>query len=83
MGVPTKQLEIFPALVVFGDRSLEGSLIGDIADTREVMQFTHSHGLSAEIELVQPDGIAAAWSRLHRGDVQYRFVVDLEQLERS
>ena len=66
---------------MFGDRNLEGSLIGDIADTREMMQFTHS--LRAEIELVQPDGIAAAWSRLHKGDVQYRFVVDLEQLDRS
>ena len=83
VGVPTDQLEIFPALVVFGDRSLEGSLIGGIADTREMMQFAHSHGLSAEIELVQPDEIGIAWNRLHKGDVQYRFVVDLEQLDRG
>ena len=68
---------------MFGDRSLEGSLIGGIADTREMMQFAHSHGLSAEIELVQPDEIEAAWNRLHKGDVQYRFVVDLEQLNHS
>ncbi|GIS01634.1 MAG: hypothetical protein CM15mP103_01850 [Gammaproteobacteria bacterium] len=34
VGVPTDQLEIFPALIVFGDRALEGSLIGGIADTR-------------------------------------------------
>ena len=81
VGVPTNQLEILPALVVFGDRSLEGSLIGGIADTREMMQFAHSHGLSAEIELVQPDEIEIAWNRLHKGDVQYRFVVDLEQLD--
>ena len=80
VGVPTDQLEIFPALVVFGDRSLEGSLIGGITDTREMMQFAHNHGLSAEIELVQPDEIEIAWHRLHKGDVQYRFVIDLESL---
>ena len=80
VGVPTEQLEGFPALIVFGDRSLEGSLIGGIADTREMVQFAHSHGLGAEIELIQPDEIEKAWHRLHEGDVQYRFVIDLESL---
>ena len=80
VGVPTEQLEVFPALIVFGDRSLEGSLIGGIADTREMVQFAHSHGLGAEIELIQPDEIETAWHRLHEGDVQYRFVIDLESL---
>ena len=83
VGVPTEQLEIFPALIVFGDRALEGSLIGGIADTREMVQFAHSHGLGAEIELVQPDEIETAWHRLHEGDVQYRFVIDLESLADS
>ena len=80
VGVPTDQLEVFPALIVFGDRALEGSLIGGIADTREMMAFAHSHGVGAEIELIQPDEIETAWHRLHEGDVQYRFVIDLESL---
>jgi uncharacterized zinc-type alcohol dehydrogenase-like protein len=65
------------------DRALEGSLIGGIADTREMMEFAHSHGLGAEIELIQPDEIETAWHRLHEGDVQYRFVIDLESLADS
>ena len=80
LGVPTEQLEVFPALIVFGDRSLEGSLIGGIADTREMIQFAHQHGVGAEIELIQPEQIEAAWARLHDGDVQYRFVIDLSEL---
>ena len=80
VGVPTDQLEVFPALLVFGDRSLEGSLIGGIADTREMVQLAHRHGLGAEIELIQPEEIEGAWHRLHEGDVQYRFVIDLESL---
>jgi uncharacterized zinc-type alcohol dehydrogenase-like protein len=80
LGVPTDQLSVFPALIVFGDRSLEGSLIGGIADTREMMQFAHDHGLGADIELIQPEEIEAAWARLHDGDVQYRFVINLGSL---
>lgn len=80
LGVPTEGLNIFPALIVFGDRSLEGSLIGGLPDTREMMEFAHAHSLGAEIELIQPDEIEAAWHRLHQGDVQYRFVIDLRSL---
>ena len=57
-----------------------GSLISGIADTRELMEFAHRHGLGAEIELIQPEEIQTAWHRLHEGDVQYRFVIDLESL---
>ena len=81
--MPTEQLEVFPALIVFGDRSLEGSLIGGIADTREMVQFAHAKGIGAEIELIQPEEIEAAWHRLHDGDVQYRFVIDLASLTPS
>jgi len=80
LGVPTEDLSVFPALIVFGDRSLEGSLIGGISDTREMIQFAHEHGVGAEIELIQPDDIERAWHRLHAGDVQYRFVIDLRTL---
>jgi len=80
LGVPTEDLSVFPALIVFGDRSLEGSLIGGISDTREMIQFAHEYGLGAEIELIQPDDIERAWHRLHAGDVQYRFVIDLRTL---
>ena len=81
LGVPTEQLAVFPALIVFGDRSLEGSLIGGIADTREMVQFAHAKGIGADIELIQPEEIEAAWHRLHEGDVQYRFVIDLASLQ--
>jgi len=80
LGVPTEDLSVFPALIVFGDRSLEGSLIGGISDTRDMIQFAHEHGVGAEIELIQPDDIEGAWRRLHAGDVQYRFVIDLRSL---
>jgi uncharacterized zinc-type alcohol dehydrogenase-like protein len=83
VGVPTDQLAVFPALIVFGDRRLEGSLIGGMAATREMMQFAHAHGIGAEIELIQPEQIESAWHRLDKGDVQYRFVIDLSSLQHA
>ena len=80
MGVPTESLSLFPAALVFGDKCIAGSLIGGIAATREMVAFAHEHGVSAEIELIQPEGINDAWTRLEEGDVRYRFVIDLASL---
>lgn len=68
-------------MIVFGDRALAGSLTGGIADAREMEQF--AHGLGAEIERIQPEEIESAWHRLHEGDVQYRFVIDLASLHQD
>ena len=80
VGVPTESLSLFPAALVFGDKCIAGSLIGGIAATREMVAFAHEHGVSAEIELIQPEGINDAWTRLEEGDVRYRFVIDLASL---
>ena len=45
-----------------------------------MVAFAHEHGVSAEIELIQPEGINDAWARLEKGDVRYRFVIDLASL---
>ena len=45
-----------------------------------MVQFAHAKGIGAEIELIQPEEIETAWHRLHDGDVQYRFVIDLTAL---
>ncbi len=83
LGVPTADLSVFPALLVFGDKAIEGSLIGGLADTREMVDFAHEHGVTAEIELIEPREIEAAWVRLQSGDVKYRFVVDLRRIRKD
>lgn len=35
--------------------------------------------VGADYELVKPDQIATAFERLERGDVRYRFVLDLRR----
>lgn len=67
--------------LIFGQRALEGSLIGGIADTQNMLDFSAQHGLAAEVEVVQPQDVNTALDRLHRSDVKYRFVVDLQSLQ--
>ena len=57
-------------------RSLAGSLIGGIPETQEMLDFCAEHGIVADIEMIRADGINAAYERMLKGDVKYRFVID-------
>ncbi|MFY3965884.1 NAD(P)-dependent alcohol dehydrogenase [Achromobacter ruhlandii] len=57
-------------------RSLAGSMIGGIPETQEMLDFCAEHGIVADIEMVRADEINAAYERMLKGDVKYRFVID-------
>ena len=57
-------------------RSLAGSLIGGIPETQEMLDFCAEHGIVADIELIAANEVNAAYERMIRGDVKYRFVMD-------
>ncbi|WP_238912090.1 NAD(P)-dependent alcohol dehydrogenase [Achromobacter xylosoxidans] len=57
-------------------RSLAGSMIGGIPETQEMLDFCAQHGIVADIEMVRADQINAAYDRMLKGDVKYRFVID-------
>jgi uncharacterized zinc-type alcohol dehydrogenase-like protein len=62
--------------VVGNRRSLSGSPIGGIAETQEMLDFCAEHGLGADVEVIDATSIDAAYDRVVRGDVRYRFVID-------
>ncbi|MNR63349.1 Aldehyde reductase YahK [compost metagenome] len=41
-----------------------------------MLDFCAEHGIVADIELVRADQINAAYERMLKGDVKYRFVID-------
>jgi len=57
-------------------RSLAGSMIGGIPETQEMLDFCAEHGIVADIEMIRADEINAAYERMLKGDVKYRFVID-------
>ena len=66
--------------LIFGRKAIAGSLIGGIAETQEMLDFCAEHGIVAEIEMVRAQDIDAAYERMLRGDVKYRFVIDCATL---
>ncbi len=63
-------------VLIFGRRSIAGSLIGGIKETQEMLDFCAEHGIVADIEMVGADEIDNAYERMSRSDVKYRFVID-------
>jgi len=62
--------------LIFRRRAIAGSLIGGVAETQEMLDFCAEHKLVADIEMIRIDEIDAAYDRMRRSDVKYRFVID-------
>ena len=65
---------------MFKRRSIAGSLIGGIAETQEMLDFCHAHGLVSDIEMIAIADIDTAYDRMVKSDVKYRFVIDMATL---
>ena len=68
------------SLLVMKRRSIAGSLIGGIAETQEMLDFCAERGIVSDIEMIGPEQIEPAYSRILASDVKYRFVVDMATL---
>jgi uncharacterized zinc-type alcohol dehydrogenase-like protein len=81
VGVPA---EPHPSPAVFNlvgkRRTIAGSMIGGIPETQEMLDFCAEHGIVADIEMIRADEINAAYERMLKGDVKYRFVIDCATL---
>ena len=66
--------------LIFGRRSIAGSLIGGIAETQEMLDFCAEHGIVSEIEMIPVQQIDEAYDRMQKSDVKYRFVIDSASL---
>ena len=77
--------EIQPPLnsfgLVFKGRTLAGSLIGGIAETQELLDFCAKHGIGCDIEQIDIADINTAYERMEKGDVRYRFVINMASLK--
>ena len=55
-------------------------MIGGIAETQEMLDYCARHGIVSDIELIPIAAINEAYERMLRGDVRYRFVIDMASL---
>lgn len=81
VGAPEKPYPLNAFPLILRRRSLVGSLIGGIRETQEMLEFCAKHGIAADIELIPIQQVNEAYERMLRGDVRYRFVIDLKSLQ--
>jgi len=80
LGVTPAPTPIAATSLIFGRKTLSGSLIGGIKETQEMLDFCAEHHVTSDIELIPVQQINTAYERMLRGDVRYRFVLDLKTL---
>ena len=80
LGVPPKPAEIPAFALIGGRKNITGSLIGGIKETQEMLDFCTKKKIFSDIELIPAKMINEAYERTIKGDVKYRFVIDMKTL---
>ena len=80
VGAPEKPLPVHAFALIPNNRTLAGSGIGGIRETQEMLDFCAEKGITSDIELINIQDIENAYERTIKGDVRYRFVIDIKSL---
>jgi uncharacterized zinc-type alcohol dehydrogenase-like protein len=80
VGVPTNQFEISPMSLLFGEKVVAGSVIGNIHNTQEILDFCAEHSVAPDCEIQPASQANECMKRLAANDVRYRFVLDMQGL---
>jgi uncharacterized zinc-type alcohol dehydrogenase-like protein len=80
IGVPPTPYELQAFVLIMGRKSIVGSLIGGLPETQEMLDFCAQNGIVSDIELIDIKNINEAFDRMVKGDVRYRFVIDIATL---
>ncbi|TAE51860.1 MAG: NAD(P)-dependent alcohol dehydrogenase, partial [Bacteroidetes bacterium] len=81
VGAPVDPLPVAPFSLIPTRKSFSGSMIGGIAETQEMLDFCGKHQITSDIELIRIQDINHAYERMLKGDVKYRFVIDMASLK--
>ena len=82
VGAPEHPLPVAAFSLIPYRRSFAGSMIGGIAETQEMLDFCGKHNIVSDIEMINIQQINEAYDRLLKGDVKYRFVIDMASLKK-
>ena len=81
VGVPIEPLSVPLFSVIARRRSLAGSMIGGIKETQEMLDYCAAHNITSDVEVIPIQQINEAYERVIRGQVKYRFVIDIASLK--
>jgi uncharacterized zinc-type alcohol dehydrogenase-like protein len=80
VGAPPHPVPISAFALIPQRRRLAGSNTGGIRETQEMLDFCAEHGIVSDVEVIPIQQINEAYERMIKGDVRYRFVIDMATL---
>lgn len=80
VGAPADPSELSAFSLLSGRKSVSGSGIGGLPETQEMLDFCAAHQIMSDIEMISIQDIQPAYERMLKGDVRYRFVIDMATL---
>ena len=80
VGVPPQPSTVHAFSLIGKRRSLAGSLIGGIKETQEMLDYCAEHNIVSDVEVIKVSEINVAYEKMLKGDVRYRFVIDIASL---
>ena len=83
VGAPPAPAQIMGFALIMQRRSIGGSLIGGLPETQEMLDFCAKHEIVSDVEVIPMQKINEAYERMLKGDVKYRFVIDIASLRAS
>jgi uncharacterized zinc-type alcohol dehydrogenase-like protein len=81
VGAPGDPLSLSTFSLIMGRRTMAGSLIGGIKETQEMLDLCAEWDVQADVEVIPVSRVNEAYERVLRGDVRYRFVLDMKTLK--
>ena len=80
IGLSPKAMDLSPTDLIFYGLTISGSMISGLKETQEMLDFCGEHQITSDIELIEssPTNIQSAYERILRGQVKYRFVLNLQ-----
>jgi uncharacterized zinc-type alcohol dehydrogenase-like protein len=81
VGAPSEPAPVSAFSLILGNKRLAGSMIGGIAETQEMLDYCARNEIVSDIEIIPVQKINQAYERMIRGDVRYRFVIDIASLK--
>jgi len=80
VGAPPAPAKVPAFNLILNRRSLAGSLIGGLPETQEMLNYCAAHNIVSDVEVINIKDINEAYERMLKGDVRYRFVIDMSTL---
>jgi len=80
VGAPPEAVPVHAFSLIPKRKTLAGSMIGGIRETQEMLDYCAANNIVSDIELINIKDIEQAYVRMVKGDVRYRFVIDMSTL---